>query len=297
MRFSFSSSTCCTAPTRIPTSAPHIYSTLSISMSVRSFTVFQDTPSDFLHHSHDDLDSSAITLSATDTAVTLLSTLAAIEKENLHPVTGQRPGPTVGSEAKKRKNSVLATKVLVVSSSKKHKESKGEPKRARKPLSSTGKSKSSDARKGSSRSSRSRKPSPLPPVVEEQESQRQPPRLSISQTAIDSRCYELTVSPLADVSEAYDATRTDSQDSDVHTDRSSVEPAVRDYFSPSMVDRPLPDAPSNTDGTSSTNDFTTPERKHIYSAFTFSSPSPSSECFRQAQLSPTRRDLPASNSE
>ena len=187
-------------------------------MSVRSFTVFQDTPS--APQPHNDSDVHVMTLSATDAAATLLSTLAAIEKENLHPVTGQRAGPTVGSETKKRKTGALATKVLVVPSAKKHKDLKGEPKKTRKPLSSAGKPKSSDTRKSSSKSSRSsRKASPLPPVAEEQESQRQPPRLAISQIDIDSRCYELTVSPLADVSDAYDATRTESQESDVHTER------------------------------------------------------------------------------
>ncbi|KAH0835925.1 hypothetical protein J3R83DRAFT_9823 [Lanmaoa asiatica] len=271
-------------------------------MSVRSFTVFQDTPSE-LPQSHHDSDVRALTLSATDAAATLLSTLAAIEKENLHPVTGQRAGPTVGSEAKKRKTSALATKVLIVPSSKKHKELKGEQKKMRKPLSSAGKPRTSDARKSSSKSTRSsRKASPLPPVVEEQELQRRPARLSISQIDIDSRCYELTVSPLADVSEAYDAARTESQEPDMHTEREkSVEPAIRDYFSPPMVDKPLQitnDTLCNTDDSSpQTNNFSTPERKRIYSAFTFSSPSPTSERFKQAQSSPTCRDSSASNSE
>ncbi|KAG8216773.1 hypothetical protein J3R82DRAFT_7017 [Butyriboletus roseoflavus] len=264
-------------------------------MSVRSFTVFQDTPSD-LPQSHDDSDRPPLTPSATDAAATLLSTLAAIEKENLHPVTGQRAGPTVSSEAKKRKSSALATKVLVAPSSKKHKELKAEQKRARKPLGTT---RSFDAKKSGSKSSRSsRKTSPLPPVAEEKESQHRPARLSISQIDIDSRCYELTVSPLADVSEAYDAT----QEPDVHTEREkSVEPAIRDYFPPSTVDKPLQsinDTPTNTDDSSrQTNDFSTPERKRIYSAFTFSSPSPTSDRFKQAQSSPTSRDSPASNSE
>ncbi|KAI9567510.1 hypothetical protein HD554DRAFT_2023630 [Boletus coccyginus] len=266
-------------------------------MSVRSFTVFQDTPSES-PQSHDDNGARAMTLSATDAAATLLSTLAAIEKENLHPVTGQRTGPTVGSETKKRKTGVLATKVLVVPAAKKHKEFKGEPKKTRKPLSSTGKPRSSDARKSSSKSSRSsRKASPLPPLAEEHEPQRQPPRLSISQINIDSRCYELTVSPLADVSAAYDATHTESQESDVHTEREkSVEPGPRDFLSPSAVEKPLPttdDTPRSVDHPSrQASDFSTPERKRIYSAFTFSSPSPTSERFKQAQSSPIRHGSP-----
>lgn len=179
-------------------------------MSVRSFTVFQDTPSqDTLTH-HDPL-------ARADTAATLLSTLAAIEKENLHPVTGQRAGPTTGSETKKRKTAALATKVLLVPAPKKHKE---EPKKTRKPLGSLAKPRRVDAKKSTSKSSRSsRKTSPLPPVAEEHELLRQPPRLSVSQLDIDSRCYELTVSPLADVSEAYDPTHSDSQESDVRTNR------------------------------------------------------------------------------
>ena len=184
-------------------------------MSVRSFTVFQDIPSQE-PHLHDD---AHVRIAATDTAATLLSTLAAIEKENLHPVTGQRAGPTIGSEAKKRKTAALATKVLSVPASKKHKELKTEPKKTRKPLSSAAKSRSSDAKKNSSKSSASRRASPLPPVAEEHELLRQPPRLSTSQINIDSRCYELTVSPLADVSEAYDPTRLESQEPDVHTEK------------------------------------------------------------------------------
>ncbi|KAF8137360.1 hypothetical protein EV363DRAFT_1317759 [Boletus edulis] len=261
-------------------------------MSVRSFTIFQDAPSDH-PQSHDDTHARTLSLSVTDAAATLLSTLAAIEKENLHPLTGQRAGPTVGSETKKRKTAALATKVLVVPASKKHKELKAEPKKTRKPLSSTAKPRSSDAKKSSSKSSRSRRPSPLPPVAEEHELQRQPLRLAISQIDIDSRCYELTVSPLADVSEAYDA----SQESDVHAQKEeSAEPAIHDYVSPSIVNKPLPttnDAPCN--GTSC--QVSTPERQRSYSTFTFSSPSPTSERFKQAQSSPTRRDTPASNSE
>ena len=177
-------------------------------MSVRSFTVFQD-----IHDEH------SPRTAATDTAATLLSTLAAIEKENLHPVTGQRAGPTIASEAKKRKTAALATKLVPVPAAKKHKELKGEPKKTRKPLSSSGKPRSADSAKSTSKSSRSRKASPLPPVVEEHEAHRQRPCLSTSQIDINSRCYELTVSPLADVSDAYDPTRSESQEPDVHTER------------------------------------------------------------------------------
>lgn len=110
-------------------------------------------------------------------------------------------------------------KALTDSSSKKHKELKEQPKKTRKPLSSSAKSRSSDTRKSSKSTRSSRKLSPLPPVAEEHASQPQPLRLSTSQLDVDSRCYELTVSPLADVSEAYDASRAGSHESDVHTER------------------------------------------------------------------------------
>ncbi|KAF9219501.1 hypothetical protein BS17DRAFT_760829 [Gyrodon lividus] len=270
-------------------------------MPSRSFTVFQDTPTETPQR-HNASDDSTVTLSAKDVAATLLSTLAAIEKENLHPVTGERAGPTSGSEAKKRKTGVLATKQLVAPSSKKQKELKAESKKSRKPLSSGGKPKSSDGRKNSKASRSSRRTSPLPPVDEEQELPHQPTRPPVSQADIDSRCYELTVSPLANVSEAYEATRAESQEPDAHTDREqSVEPDIRDYFSCSLVQKPLAatnETQCNADDSNlQHNDFSTPQRKRIYSAFTFSSPSPTSERFKQSQASLIHRDALASKSE
>lgn len=235
---------------------------------------------------------------APDTPPTSLPTLAAVEKENLHPVTGQRPAP---SEPKKRKTAALTAKALPAPAHKKHRELKGEPKKSRKPLGAA-KPRVSDAKTAKPRSAR--KPSPLPPLVEEQ-----PPRLSTAQLDVNARCYELTVSPLADVSDAYDQT----QEPDVHTQRvririspprdaltahqeNSAEPAIRDYFSP-----PLPataDVPPSTDDVSRPSaDLSTPERKRLHATFTFASPSPTSERFKQAQLSPSSRHTPASNSE
>lgn len=177
-------------------------------MATRSFTVFQDSPTEILQGDR-------VTegpASATDATATLVSTLAAIEKENLHPLTGQRTGPASSSENKKRKTAALSTK-LVVDLSKKQKEPKSESTRKqRKQPSLSGKSKSSDTRR-SSRSKRHRSPrnaSPLPPVQEELDAQREP---SCLQATINSRCYELTVSPLADVSEAYDTVSQSDHDS------------------------------------------------------------------------------------
>ncbi|KAH7886834.1 hypothetical protein F5I97DRAFT_1808104 [Phlebopus sp. FC_14] len=268
-------------------------------MSVRSFTVFQDTPTE-LSPSHHDSDDASVNATASEAAVTLLSTLAAIEKENLHPLTGERAGPA-SSENKKRKTVALSTKLLVVPSSKKHKELKPDSKKSRKPPSSGEKPKSSDGRRraNSAKGSRtSRKTSPLPPVDEELESQRDPARLLITQATIDSRCYELTVSPLADVSDAYDTrSRAESQEPEKQPDQDvSAEPESCDYFSPAPAEKPLssPEAKRSDDAlTCQHTDISTPERKRTYSEFTFSSPSPSSERFRETRSSPIRGDVAA----
>lgn len=264
-------------------------------MSVRSFTVFQDTPTEIQKISLVS-DKNLVATTAADATATLLSTLAAIEKENLHPLTGERAAQHTTNASKKRKTAALVTKVVVPPpSSKKHKELKSEPKKLRK--SANGNGNRSDGRKKIPRGSRpARKASPLPRVDEEQElltaapSQRDPTRLIVSQAKIDSKCYELTVSPLADVSEAYDtATETSDQES-VFDKEQSAEPELRDYFSPTISHAPLlseqAEATPLASRTASDTEFSTPERRQIYSAFTFSSPSPSSKRFKEARSSP-----------
>lgn len=215
-------------------------------MSARSFTVFQDSPTEILQP---DRPSEALPLAvavpATDATATLVSTLAAIEKENLHPLTGERTGPASCSESKKRKTAVLSTKLLV-DLSKKQKEHKSEStKKQRKQPSLSGKSKSSDARK-SSQSKRRRSPrkaSPLPSVQEEPDVRREPSRLDITQATINSRCYELTVSPLADVSEAYETVSQSEQDSpsdDVCTHLIALSPWLNRFCRNGLLNKLLP---------------------------------------------------------
>ncbi|KAG1748279.1 uncharacterized protein EDB91DRAFT_1198003 [Suillus paluster] len=271
-------------------------------MSVRSFTVFQDIPTEIQKISHGS-DKSLVMPTAADVSATLLSTLAAIEKENLHPLTGERAAQTLTNASKKRKTAVLVTKVVAPpTSSKKQKDVKSEPKKLRK--STSGNGKRSDGRKKIARESRSaRKASPLPRVDEEQEIstatpiQRIPTRLTISQAKIDSRCYELTVSPLADVSEAYDTATEASDQESVFEKEQSAEPEIRDYSSPALSHASLPseqaEATPLAPRIASNTEFSTPERKQIYSAFTFSSPSPSSRRFRAAQSSPTSETTPS----
>lgn len=219
---------------------PFIYLSLSIFlgsvgiMSSRSFAVFLDNPQPEIlkpKASHNVADS-PLSPSTPNVNINYSNALTTgTEKENLHPVTGERPGLTNASTGKKRKPSVsiLATKVHNPPTNKKQKESskslKPEAKK-RKSSSSTSsstttKSKSSSSDKESKRAgstlgsakkpstssrsskSSSRKVSPMPKLEEEGDVLGRE-RERIRQSEIDSRCYELTVSPLADVTRAYD---------------------------------------------------------------------------------------------
>ncbi|KAF8718569.1 hypothetical protein AX14_011772 [Amanita brunnescens Koide BX004] len=111
----------------------------------------------------------------------------------------------------------------------------------------------------------------------------------LSQADIDSRCYELTVKPLADVSQAYEETLI-FQDVNPREDKSkyqpvkepSAEPELRDFYAPPVASSTSSQLGSSRkspfeEPTGSSKTFTTPERKAIYAAFTFSSPSPSGD--------------------
>ena len=121
------------------------------------------------------------------------------------------------------------------------------------------------------------------------------------QTEIDSRCYELTVTPLADVTQAYDQGQAPALEDPFPVGKQekqkfasvkvcplrfpgshsltcqqevSAEPEIRDYFSPSLSSSLSPTAPLPV-SSQEAQTFSTPERKQIYTAFTFTSPSPS----------------------
>ncbi|RDB30664.1 hypothetical protein Hypma_005789 [Hypsizygus marmoreus] len=269
-------------------------------MSLRTFTVFQDVPSS------DAAKSTTATATAPTTSPVLSSkpivinhatTPTTAEKENVDPVTGERAGPS-NNNSKKRKTSVLVTKVHMPLGMKKQKESEElnpEPKKRKASSTSAAKGKATVKKDGKATGSSrkttkkpSRRLSPMPKVDEEVEAGRERERLS--QAQIDSRCYELTVTPLADVSQAYEEcpriVQTPADDDNVKfqpVKASSVEPEIRDYFSSppqsaalprSSTTLPMPSLDSRT--------FSTPERKKIYAAFTFTSPSPTSERFSKA---------------
>ncbi|KAG5351103.1 hypothetical protein C0989_007983 [Termitomyces sp. Mn162] len=261
-------------------------------MSLRTFTVFQDTPSaDIAKPKAKTVTSS--TLSSKPLNVNCATTLTTIEKENVDPLTGERAGPS--TNGKKRKTSVLTTKMHAPLTSKKQKEltepSDFNPdvKKRKSSASSTLKPKTGGKKDGKTSSLRKtkkplRRVSPMPKVDEEAEAERV--RGRITQADIDSRCYELTVKPLADLSQAYEqgpSLETAAIDNGVVKFRSvkesSAEPEFRDYFSPPQ----LATLPLGSDGTSALDSrtFSTPERKQIYAAFTFTTPSPTKERFNR----------------
>jgi hypothetical protein len=165
----------------------------------------------------------------------VLPPTASTEKENVNPVTGELA--RVGGEAKskKRKTAVLATKAYaplgdVRKEQKEHKEQREQKEyKERKPeakkrksssVTSTAVSSSLKATQGSGSSRKGRKGTrssrkPLQTVAEESEkdakkkeaekdsaSQREAERLE--QADVESRVYELTVRPLADITQAYE---------------------------------------------------------------------------------------------
>ncbi|KAG6840219.1 hypothetical protein C0991_008080 [Blastosporella zonata] len=185
-------------------------------MSLRAFTVFQDTPTEIAKPKA--TAASAVTsptLSSKPLNINYATTLTTAEKENMHPLTGERAGPSTNN-TKKRKTSVLATKMHAPLTSKKQKESNESKestdsnpdlKKRKSSATSTSKAKAGAKKDGKVLARKvakkpSRRVSPLPKVDEEADAERERDR--ITQADIDSRCYELTVKPLADVSQAYE---------------------------------------------------------------------------------------------
>lgn len=137
------------------------------------------------------------------------------DKENLHPLTGRRPS-TGDKQGKKMKTNVLATKLLAATG--KTLPEPLSPKKRKLASPVEGPAVKKDKRDKQVVSSKSkgkqtrcaRKATELPrleDVAEEEGELECPERLSlvkITQAAVDARCYELTVLPLADLSQAYE---------------------------------------------------------------------------------------------
>ncbi|KIK52904.1 hypothetical protein GYMLUDRAFT_77690 [Collybiopsis luxurians FD-317 M1] len=256
----------------------------SSTVSFRSFTVFVDTPTGEGSDPKPKATPKPLARSFSDSSILTSAPPIATDKENLDPLTGERVGSS-STLGKKRKGSisVLAVKSLpseTKSSKEKGSEPQPEAKKRKSSISSASSSSKPKAKKGSSSAKKSakrasRRASPMPKVDEEHELDKEQGK--IIQAQIDSKCYDLTVTPLADVSEAYECSGESPVDAFQLVKEPSAEPEFRDYFSSTSS---LSSSTSRTLRGSSPaipKTFSTPERKQIYSAFTFTSPSPTSK--------------------
>jgi hypothetical protein len=255
-------------------------------MATRTFVVFQDDPSEPLPTIKTDVSPSLPLIEPTILGLSNIPVTTA-EKENLHPVTGARSSAATDSQSKKRKNGILATKLHIPSTTKKLRDSDC---RKRKATTSS----SSKTLNGSRVTSSGALDLPK---VEELVEPEQPCQDKVAQAEVDSKCYDLTVSPLADVSHAFDQVSLSSAESRPGMSR-ILSPKVKEacLLSFSYIDgsrqkqsrcedsgisslKPLADSvsPKTADIASEETLFSTPERKQIYAAFTFTTPSPSSK--------------------
>ena len=257
-------------------------------MATRTFVVFQDDPAEPLPTIKTDVSPSPPLVEPTILGLSSIPVTTA-EKENLHPVTGARSNAATDSQSKKRKNGILATKLHIPSTTKKPRDlALGCRKRkTTTPSSSKPLTGGRGIVLGALDLSR----------VEENAEPERPCQDKVTQAEVDSKCYDLTVSPLADVSHAFDQVSLSSAESRPSNSR-ILSPKVKAcllLFS-RIFDRsrqkaslsedngissqkPLagPVSPKKADTANEEAFFSTPERKRIYAAFTFTSPSPSSK--------------------
>jgi len=167
-------------------------------MTTRTFVVFQDVPTEPLPTVKTDVSlSSSSHLVKPSVPLPSPAPVTAAEKENFHPVTGTRSGVATNSQTKKRKNGILATKLHIPSTTKKPRDLTVDCRKRKSTTLSSSKSSNSAKVTSSGASDLS--------TVEEAVEPKQPcqGKITVTQAEVDSKCYDLTVSPLADVSHAF----------------------------------------------------------------------------------------------
>ncbi len=167
----------------------------NLNMSPRTFVVFQDDPSEPLPTLKADVSPPSPIIQHT-ILVPSPTPVTNAEKENLHPVTGARSGAATDSQTKKRKNGILATKLHIPPTTKKPRDLALDCRKRKTTTLSSSKSSNCGRAAGSGAPDLSR--------VEEDVESEQPRQFKATQAEVDSKCYDLTVSPLADVSHAFD---------------------------------------------------------------------------------------------
>ncbi|KAI0322844.1 hypothetical protein OF83DRAFT_1079913 [Amylostereum chailletii] len=262
-------------------------------MSTRAFAVFVDEPVEPITKPSSDRDSAS-----PSTSPATLTSAATTEKENLHPVTGENARAPADGQHKKGKNTVLSTKFYappVLSKKKKEPDLEDVKQDGKKRLalsSLDGKNGSRKARRVAEPSriattSRVRRIKGMPKVDEKAEvedsscSKKADATEALAQANVDSKCYDLTVTPLADVSKAFEQVSLKPTDSTVDVSK----PSPQKTHPLDLVFRAQAPVKKLSKAVEETKAFSTPERKRIYSAFTFSSPSPSSQRFAAMQSS------------
>jgi len=246
-------------------------------MTARTFIVFQDVPSEPLPTIKTDVSPSPSS-SLVKPSVPLLSTapVTAAEKENFHPVTGAHSCVATNSQTKKRKNGILATKLHIPPTTKKPRDLTVDCRKRKSTTLSSSKSSNSTKVTGSGASDLS--------IVEEAVETEHPcqGKNTVTQAEVDSKCYDLTVSPLADVSHAFG--QVSLSPAELRSDISRTLTPKKASFGEekgSLSVKPVAgsSSPKTADFAKEGSFFSTPERKQIYAAFTFTSPSPSSKRF------------------
>ncbi|KAI0631081.1 hypothetical protein C8Q77DRAFT_1061876 [Trametes polyzona] len=242
--------------------------------TTRSFVVFKDepeAPAPPAVEKKETLSGSSATYVLAPPPGPLL--VYAPDKENIDPLTGTRANAEQVS-GKKRKTA-LTVKAQATSPTKRLRPlaEKAAKKSVSKARVAEKKTKRASTKRTTAASRSKREPS-LPRVTEENE--------SAEQAVIDSKCKDLTVLPLADISEAYDVA-AGKEGGAVETEERVAKEAEAEVCLSSSIRAtnaaaPTPvesePAPDSTSPAPTTNAFSTPERKRIYSAFTFTSPSP-----------------------
>ena len=172
-------------------------------MATRTFVVFQDDPSEPLPTIKTDVSPSPALIEPTILGISSIPVTTA-EKENLHPVTGARSA-AADSQSKKRKNGILATKLHIPSTTKKPRDLALDCRKRKTTTPSSSKTSNSGRVISSGALNLSR--------VEEIVEHERPCQDKVTQAEVDSKCYDLTVSPLADVSHAFDQVSLSSAES------------------------------------------------------------------------------------
>lgn len=229
------------------------------------------------------------------------------DKENINPATGLRANTE--QSAKKRKTGVLAVKSQIPPK-KKQKESKDSKslkekdskKRTAASSTSAPRARSSGDKKAkrpltsrkNAAPSRARRSPSLPRVAEEVEAEQE----RITQAVANAKCYDLTVLPLADVSQAYEQVPTLEDElaleaSHLKEDKGVPKEVTAEILpiermctpEPSTTQQSIPGAvrSSTPEPQGVVAEYSTPGRKSISSAFTFTSSSPSSERYASAR--------------